>query len=35
MGYLIVCALAFVLGILVTLLCSHIRTIRKMDKDNK
>ena len=35
MGYVIVTALAFVLGILATLICVHIRNIREMDKTDK
>ena len=32
MGYVVIGILAFALGVLVTLLCEYIRTIRKMDK---
>ncbi len=32
MGYVIISILAFALGVLVTLLIEHIRTVRKMNK---
>lgn len=35
MGYVIICALAFVLGILTVLLCRHVRTLREMDREKK
>lgn len=33
MGYVIVCILAFALGALVARICTYVRTIRKMEKD--
>ena len=35
MSYVVVALLAFILGILVTLLCKHINELKKLEKENK